>query len=111
MSSSRHRRDSDARRDSNDDYEYQRRDSYQRNGYEDDYRRSRDRDGYEPRDYYDDKVFASSFSFFLLEKKIKLSHHLVQYLQENAVDYSTYLDTYDIFHPASLQRPSPPLSR
>ena len=61
MSSSRNRGYSDApRRDSYDDY--QRRASYQGNGYGDghgDY----DRDGYRPRDY-DDKVGESSSETF-----------------------------------------------
>ena len=60
MSSSRHRRDSDARRDSYDDY--QRRDSYQKNGYADGYGGGYDRDGYGSRDYYDDKVTSSTKS-------------------------------------------------
>lgn len=58
MSSSRHRRDDDGRRDSYDEYE--RRDSYRsnsggRNGYEDGYGGGYDRDGYRTRDYDDDK--------------------------------------------------------
>ena len=66
MSSSRHRRDSDARRESYDDY--QRRDSYPRNGYEDgygdDYDDRYDRDGYGSRDY-PDKVTSSTCHFKL----------------------------------------------
>lgn len=63
MSSNRHRRDSDTRKDSYDDYEYQTRDSYQRHDYGDGHGASYDRNGYGSRDYYDDKVI-----FFYYEK-------------------------------------------
>ena len=62
MSTNRHRRDSDARQDPYDDYEYQRRDSYPRNEYGEGHGGTYDRNGYGSRDYYDDKVISSSIS-------------------------------------------------
>ena len=104
MSSSRHRRDSDARRDSFDDY--QRRDSYQRNGYGDGYGGSYDRDGYGSRDYYDDKVIPSRKSCRVWQgfSKSLFSHVWTDLGLQKLEDRATQLADVQLIQPRSNER-------